>query len=175
MDDVVITVLAIAFAALFSRLAGAGIGGSAVWALLSGVAASIAVFGLSFGWPPALFAIGWSMARKIGLGNAIGPALLGRKRPDVSAAEWWQTSHLLDSTWLSVLVLGVLRGVLLVPAVLFAGRPYFWVPVALAFGTLAAVAIGRLLVVYAGRNPDDGWAGQELLYPIFALAPVLAA
>lgn len=164
------TILYIIIAAVLSRLAGTGILGSGLWALFSGISASLAVLGPVPSLAFVLLAVGWSVGRKVGLGNSVGPALIG-STPDPLAGEWWQVGPLLKYTWLSVLALGTLRGLILVPAVLLADA-YYWLPLAMCIGTVAAVGIGRLLVVYAGRKADDGWALQEW-YPLIALAPVL--
>lgn len=170
IDSEAMTIIYIILAAAFSSMAGTGIPGSAGWALLSGVAAAFAVLGPVPSLAFVLLAVGWSVGRKIGLGNSVGQALIG-STPDPWAGEWWQVGPLLKYTWLSVLALGTLRGLMLVPAVLLADA-YYWLPLAMCIGTVAAVGIGRLLVVYAGRKADDGWALQEW-YPLIALAPVL--
>ncbi len=52
-----------------------------------------------------LIAIGGSF----GVGNALGPAISGTQ-PRHADAEWWQHGALLDNSWLSLGVLGILWG-----------------------------------------------------------------
>lgn len=161
-----------------SRRAGDGSDYSALWKLLFGVTFAWAC-GLMFGSgyeAIGIAAIGAALARAIPLGNAIGPVVArekpsrwpGDKGPTDPGPEWYQSGVILKSAFLSVLVLGGLRALLLAPVALLYDQKWAFAAGGIGLATVAA----PYLAVVIWREPDRRWAGQEWLTVLLAFAPV---
>lgn len=151
-------------AAALSRFAGKGWGGKSLFALAAGICAALA---FNTGWiGMALIAAGVSVGRCIGLGGAIGWWLGGAEPPDDSK-EWWQVGFIGKDVHASVLVLALMRGMLLIPALVY-DTDLWMLPGYLFVGVLLFAWIGK--EVADRTTPNRGWAMQEM-YPL-ALLPV---
>lgn len=174
-----LTVFAALPAAACSRLAGSGHKLSGLGAPLMGLfmAAPFAQDAVTLG----LATGGLWIARKLPLGNAIGPFMSRTEPANEKTAtnpgpEWWQFVGM--SAESSVVLLGALRGaVVILPLLVVAllGYPVVTTPL-LAIGVMVATP----LACYIGRREVDdrapadfGWGLQEYFWP--PLAMVLAA
>lgn len=104
-----------------------------------------------------LYVAGFWMARSIGLGNAVGPALTGAKPAKYKTAtnpgpEWWQQGLLLKSAWLSLIFLGFMWGAIIFIFTFSADiRSWIFIPICIVSVPLA-VALSR-----------GSWASSEYL------------
>ena len=107
--------------------------------------AAAALRGHTFDSVSIAYALGFLAARSIGLGNAVGPGLLGVKPAKVKTAtnkgpQWWQFGPLLNSAWLSLIFLGGMWGVaIIIPAVWFDSTSWIFFPIGLVSIPLAVV------------------------------------
>jgi len=88
-----------------------------------------------------------------GWGNAIGPALNGKK-PDPHKGEWWQYGPLMKDAWASLVVRGAMWGVPFLPLAYWDMRLALMVPI-VALAMPAAVYIARRMKV------ESEWEWQE--------------
>ena len=97
--------------------------------------AAAAIRGQGLHWVAVLYALGFLAARSIGLGNAVGPGLLGikpaRRKTDTNKGpQWWQFGRLLDSAWLSLLFLGAMWGMAItLPTIWLDHKSWIFVPI----------------------------------------------
>lgn len=132
-----------------------------------------------FALTPAVLAafVGAAMQRKIGLGNAVGPFLIGTVPAKMASIgnpgpEWWQRGALLDSAPLSIVALGLLRGLYLVPAAIMDVR-FIGLVIALPIATVLALYLARR-EIHTGFTADGAWKFSEYLTPPLAILLAVA-
>jgi hypothetical protein len=127
----------------------------AIAGIIMGWACSV-VMGVGITFEAFGYVVAFWLARSIGPGNAVGPALTGVKparypsgMPYNPGPEWWQFGPLLDSAWLSMAFLGFMWGIVIW---VFTGQGLF-IPVCVIALLLAVVCARHVWGRY------EYWAG----------------